>query len=187
MQAVKEWKQVFTGGKNIKCSMRRIERAEIEKINQLLVTRDLAKKEKDFKRADDIATTLQSMDICYNDDKHEWYPRARTGTQEAQKGAILPKQTQIAVPPVPGERKKRKKPPSWQKRNARQGLKNKLKKTGLLEGDTEGDETDKQEASQEKKRRKIESDTKGDETDKQVVSQKKKRRKKKDANTAASE
>ncbi len=146
--------------------MRRIERAEIEKINQLLVTRDLAKKEKDFKCADEIATKLQSMDICYNDDKHEWYPRARTGTQEAQKGATFPKQTQSVSPPAPGERKKRKKPPSQKKRNSRQGLKNKLKKTGLLESDTKGDETDKQEASQEKKRRKIERDTKSNEGEK---------------------
>ena len=42
---------------------------------QLLNDRDAAKAAKDFTTADSNAAELNNMDICWNDDKKEWYTR----------------------------------------------------------------------------------------------------------------
>jgi hypothetical protein len=117
--------------------MRRIDHADADKIANMLNTRDLAKTDRNFALADEIASNLQAMDICYNDSEREWYPRAIAGSAEAKKSnAGQNNLALVALPAAPGEKKKRNKPPSWKKRSARQGLKNKLKKKGGIGGDT---------------------------------------------------
>ena len=47
-----EWTRTFTGGKNSPCVDREVDEIQIA---SMLVTRDHAKREKDFARADEIA------------------------------------------------------------------------------------------------------------------------------------
>ena len=73
---------------------------------QLLNERDAAKKTKDFTTADSNAAELNNMDICWNDDKHEWYTRV-LGSGKSIDGSRGT--TSESVPPVSKKKKKKKK------------------------------------------------------------------------------
>ena len=72
---------------------------------QLLNERDAAKKTKDFTTADSNAAELNNMDICWNDDKHEWYTRV-LGSGKSIDGSRGT--TSESVPPVSKKKKKKK-------------------------------------------------------------------------------
>ena len=60
------------------------------------------------------------------DNRREWYTRAMSGDAQKSVPGIERSHTSHGV------KKKRNKPPSWIKRNKRQGIKNKRKKRGEI-------------------------------------------------------
>ena len=68
------WVRVSKGGAHSTCDATRVV-DEVE-VARLLADRSAFRAARDFTRADAAAAKLTEMDICYNDDAREWYPRA---------------------------------------------------------------------------------------------------------------
>jgi hypothetical protein len=70
------WARIKEGGLNTAAGTRQVDEQAV--VSQL-TTRAAAKKKKNYKLADAIAAELQSVGICYLDDKHQWYTKALVG------------------------------------------------------------------------------------------------------------
>ena len=96
------WTQVHKAGCHSTYAAREVDESVVL---QLLNERDAAKKTKDFTTADSNAAELNNMDICWNDDKHEWYTRV-LGSGKSIDGSRGT--TSESVPPVSKKKKKKK-------------------------------------------------------------------------------
>ena len=48
---------------------------QVAEVEALLADRDAAKKVKDYAKADECQDALKALQVCYNDDKKEWYTK----------------------------------------------------------------------------------------------------------------
>mmetsp|Transcript_29631 Transcript_29631/g.49928 ORF Transcript_29631/g.49928 Transcript_29631/m.49928 type:complete len:208 (+) Transcript_29631:17-640(+) len=71
-KAPAKWLRIAKGGMNTKADSREVDEIAVQ---DLLASRMEAKASKDYTQADKIALELQSMGICYLDDKKEWYTK----------------------------------------------------------------------------------------------------------------
>ena len=79
-----EWRRTFYVGRAID---RKIDEVEVTK---LLEARSSAKSRKDWAAADAAAAKLVEMDVCYLDDKREWYTRSIPNEQQrARKEQVI--------------------------------------------------------------------------------------------------
>ena len=67
------WQRVSKGGAHSTCDAARVV-DEVEVV-RLLVDRSAFRAARDFDKADAAAAKLTEIDICYNDDARQWYPR----------------------------------------------------------------------------------------------------------------
>lgn len=58
-----------------------------DKVTQMLNKRSAAKQQKDYATADAMAAELQGMNVCYVDEKREWYTSLDRKTVRAAKKA----------------------------------------------------------------------------------------------------
>ena len=56
-----------------------------KKVERLLNARTDAKNSKQWTRADEIAEELQSLDVCYVDERNEWYTRPISTLEDIEK------------------------------------------------------------------------------------------------------
>lgn len=114
------WTRSLDRAKNPKIDDRTVNHEEIEK---LLEDRQVAKKGKDFKVADEIADNLQARGICYHDETKVWYTRVIIEEDVKKKE---------------GRQRKTKR----QLRNRRQAEKNRKKAKGTTDKDGDSDGND---------------------------------------------
>jgi len=96
--AVQSWTRIAKGGANTKADTREVDDKYIE---SLLIKRREAKTKKDYGVADAIANELQAMNVCYIDEKMEWYTKAvsekapePTNVAKKRKGEVVEEEEQ---------------------------------------------------------------------------------------------
>ena len=100
----KSWTRIHKSGWKSTYANREVDEKVVA---QLLMERDNGKRIKDFVVADSAAAELVNMDICFNDNKHEWYTRV-VGSGKDVNG--------VKATPVPkGKSKKKSKEKSKKK------------------------------------------------------------------------
>ena len=98
-----EWTRIHKSGYNSTYAPREVDE---KVITQLLTERDAAKSKKNYSDADGCAAELVNMDICFNDDKHEWYTRvlgSGKGIDGTKTTKVAKKKTKIKTTPKPTE------------------------------------------------------------------------------------
>jgi len=73
MSSTATWTRVFKGGAHSNAVNRTVDESAVLKF---LNERTAAKASKNYAKADEIASALQRMDICYLDETMEWYTRS---------------------------------------------------------------------------------------------------------------
>ncbi len=102
--ATTRWRRVSKGGAHSEFDpTRTVDAAEVAK---LLAQRDRHRAEREYTLADAAAAKLVKLDICYNDDSREWYPR-KIGSGRGVDGKATSKKTHGAAAPVDGKKRQR--------------------------------------------------------------------------------